>query len=331
MYRLGRGVPKDIKKAIFWFSQSAKNGNEAAAERLAVLGAPAVPAPAQTPRPPWPRPPRCPATRRASKLQHRAAAGWPPAAGSQASGTNMVCGAQSSGTRHLRDGDPTRPTPASRHSSTAPKYRNPCPTVRTAMAAASPANSSSNTAISLGPPGPDASQRRAGRPAMSGSAPCAATMTRGSTGCRKCGAFRSAAALGHGAAPRRSRGGAGSGSRSGGALCRRRCGGQVCRAIRTRAPRTTAPSSQTGNARARPGGRPPRPLSAAEMRAADAAAGGTPASTRGSAGEAIAEALRRWPGRPALVLAARQQRRRRLRGRPPSEPGRRARAPGPAG
>ena len=47
-------------------------------------------------------------------------------------------------------------------------------------------------------------------------------------------------------------------------------------------------------------------LSAAEMRAADAAAvaGGTPGiELMEQAGEAVAEAaLRRWPGRPALVL-----------------------------
>ena len=156
MYRLGRGVPKDTKKAIFWFSQSARNGNTAAADRLAVLGAPAVaPAPAQTASAAAVAAPAAVAPPPAAP-----APATPPASG-QAVGTNMNLVAPNLLAPSAAPSSVATATPPSSVApppSTAPKPLKSMPNSQvTAMAAASPANSSSNTAISLGLPlAPDA-------------------------------------------------------------------------------------------------------------------------------------------------------------------------------
>ena len=159
MYRLGRGVPKDIKKAIFWFSQSAKNGNEAAAERLAVLGAPAVtPAPAQTASAAVAAPAPAPAAPPSAPLASSSAVQPPqppaPATGGQAAGTNMSLVTPNLLAPSAAPASVAPPPSAA----PAPKSLKSMPNSQvTAMAAASPANSSSNTAISLGLPlSPDA-------------------------------------------------------------------------------------------------------------------------------------------------------------------------------
>ena len=147
MYRLGRGVPKDINKAVFWFSQSAKNGNSAAADRLAALGAPAVaPAPAQAPSVAAVAPPAAPA----------ASTAVPPPAG-QASSTamNLVAPNLLAPTAPPASVATVAPAPTSvaPPPSTAPKPLRSMPNSQvTAMAAASPANNASNTAVSLGLP-----------------------------------------------------------------------------------------------------------------------------------------------------------------------------------
>jgi hypothetical protein len=173
MYRLGRGVPKDTSKAVYWFSASAKNGNGAAADRLAAMGAPAV-APAQTaaaaPAPAAPAPaPAAPAITPPAASTPSVASVQPPQPAAPAT-TDNAPAAGSSATQSLTLPNILSPAPA--NGGSAPAAAAPAPAAPApkplkslpnsqvaAMSAANPgaAGTDNSSAISLGLPlAPDA-------------------------------------------------------------------------------------------------------------------------------------------------------------------------------